>query len=185
MRLREIGVSTALASAAVAALIFVNGGVQAEETAAPPSQTESAHAGPDGFSICPFASSAAGSLDSTIGPCHPLTGQAMQSFGLSASQATIFATLQSFAVKPGFNPLQPMANAKSLAAPKKFVAAGDYSDYWFPDAANPSNVELGVHLRYMKQNAKPELYQMTYTVDGSEGHFTVLWNRVLRTPPPR
>jgi hypothetical protein len=27
MRLREIGVSTALASAAVAALIFVNGGV--------------------------------------------------------------------------------------------------------------------------------------------------------------
>jgi hypothetical protein len=37
----------------------------------------------------------------------------------------------------------------------------------------------------MKENAKPELYQMTYTVDGSEGHFTVLWNRVLRTPPPR
>jgi hypothetical protein len=109
----------------------------------------------------------------------------MQSFGLSASQATIVATLQSFAVKPGFNPLQPMANAQSLAVPKKFVAAGDYSDYWFPDAANPSNVELGVHLRYVKQNAKPELYQMTYTVDGSEGHFTVLWNRVLRTPPPR
>jgi hypothetical protein len=26
---------------------------------------------------------------------------------------------------------------------------------------------------------------MTYTVDGSEGHFTVLWNRVLRTTPPR
>jgi hypothetical protein len=101
------------------------------------------------------------------------------------SQATIVATLQSFAVQPGFNPLQPMANAQSLAVPKKFVAAGDYSDYWFPDAANPSNVELGVHLRYMKQNAKPELYQMTYTVDGSEGHFTVLWNRVLRTPPPR
>ena len=40
MRLREIGVSTALASAAVAALIFVNGGVQAEETAAPSSQTD-------------------------------------------------------------------------------------------------------------------------------------------------
>ena len=109
----------------------------------------------------------------------------MQSFGLSASQATIVATLQSFALQPGFNPLQPMANAQSLAVPKKFVAAGDYSDYWFPDAANPSNVELGVHLRYMKQNAKPELYQMTYTVDGSEGHFTVLWNCVLRTPPPR
>jgi hypothetical protein len=109
----------------------------------------------------------------------------MQSFGLSASQATIVATLQSFAVQPGFNPLQPMANAQSLAVPKKFVAAGDYSDYWFAEAANPSNVELGVHLRYMKQNAKPELYQMTYTVDGSEGHFTVLWNRVLRTPPPR
>ena len=32
---REIGASTVLASAAVAALIFVNGGVQAEETAAP------------------------------------------------------------------------------------------------------------------------------------------------------
>jgi hypothetical protein len=76
-------------------------------------------------------------------------------------------------------------DAQSLAVPKKFVAAGDYSDYWFPDAANPSNVELGVHLRYLKQNAKPELYQMTCTVDGSEGHFTVLWNRVLRTPPPR
>jgi hypothetical protein len=106
-------------------------------------------------------------------------------FGLSPSQTAIIATLQSFAVKPGFNPLQPMANAKSLAAPKKFVAAGDYSDYWFPDTAHPSNVELGVHLRYMKENAKPELYQMTYTVDGSEGHFTVLWNRVLRTPPPR
>jgi hypothetical protein len=55
----------------------------------------------------------------------------MQSFGLSASQATIVATLQSFAVQPGFNPLQPMANAQSLAVPKKFVAAGDYSDYWF------------------------------------------------------
>jgi hypothetical protein len=185
MRFRQIGVSTALASATVAALIFVNGGVQAEETAAPSSQTESAHAGPDGFSICPFASSAPGSLDSTIGPCRPLTGRAMQSFGLSPSQTAIIATLQSFAVKPGFNPLQPMANAKSLAAPKKFVAAGDYSDYWFPDTAQPSNVELGVHLRYMKENAKPELYQMTYTVDGSEGHFTVLWNRVLRTPPPR
>ncbi len=113
----------------------------------------------------------------------------MQSFGLSASQATIVATLQSFAVKPGFNPLQPMTNATSLAVPKKFVAAGDYSDYWFPDAANPSNLELGVHLRYVKENAKPELYQMTYTVDGSEGHFTVLWNRVCgrrrrdSTPP--
>ena len=144
MRLREIGASTALASAAVAALIFVNGGVQAEETAAPSSQTESAHAGPDGFSICPFASSAAGSLDSTIGPCHPLTGQAMQSFGLSASQATIVATLRRLA---RLQSVATMANAKSLAVPKKFVAAGDYSDYWFPDAANPSNVELGVHLR--------------------------------------
>ena len=59
----------------------------------------------------------------------------MQSFGLSASQATIVATLQSFAVQPGFDPFQPMANAKSLSAPKKFVAAGEYSDYWFPDAA--------------------------------------------------
>ena len=53
-------------------------------------------------------------------------------FGLSPSQTAIIATLQSFAVKPGFNPLQPMANAKSLAAPKKFVAAGDYSTTGFP-----------------------------------------------------
>jgi hypothetical protein len=56
----------------------------------------------------------------------------MQSFGLSASQATIVATLQSFAVQPGFNPLQPMANAQSLAVPKKFVAAGDYPTTGFP-----------------------------------------------------
>ena len=188
MRFRQIGVSTALASATVATLIFVNGGVQAEETAAPSSQTESAHAGPDGFSMSPRPERR--KLGCRLPGFNyrrlpPADRPGHESFGLSASQATIVATLQSFAVQPGFNPLQPMANAKSLAVPKKFVAAGDYSDYWFPDAANPSNVELGVHLRYMKQNAKPELYQMTYTVDGSEGHFTVLWNRVLRTPPPR
>ena len=78
-----------------------------------------------------------------------------------------------------------MTNATSLAVPKKFVAAGDYSDYWFPDAAKPSNLEPGVHLRYVRRTRKPELHQMTYTVDGSEGHFTVLWNRVLWTTPPR
>jgi hypothetical protein len=44
-------------------------------------------------------------------------------------------------------------------------------------------VELGVHLRYASENAKPALYQMTYAVDGGAGHFTVLWNCVLATPP--
>jgi hypothetical protein len=44
-------------------------------------------------------------------------------------------------------------------------------------------VELGVHLRYASENAKPALYQITHAVDGGAGHFTVLWNRVLATPP--
>jgi hypothetical protein len=129
MRLHRTVVPAVLASGAVAGLIFATSDVLTEETGAQESQTESGHAGPDGFSICPFAGSAFGPLHSTIGPCQPLTGQSMQSFGLSASQAAIVAILQSIAVKPAFNPLQPMANAKSLAVPKIFVAAGDYSDY--------------------------------------------------------
>ncbi len=143
------------------------------------------HVGPDGFSICPFFSSPRGVTQSTIGPCQPLSDRAVQNLGLSAGQTAIVATLQSFAATPSLDLLQQMANAKSLAPPQQFAAAGDYSDYWFPDATNPSNVELGIHLRYLSQNAKPELYQMTYTVDGDEGHFTVLWNWVALTTPQR
>lgn len=153
-------------------------------TATMPSRAQQ-HVGFDGFSICPFANSALGIMHSTIGPCQPLTDRAMESFGLSASQIAIVTTLQSFAVKPNFDLLQQMAKAKSLSAPKQFAAAGEYSDYWFPDATDPSNVQLGIHLRYIRQNEKPDLYQMTYTVDGSEGHFTVLWNRIALTTPPR
>jgi len=153
------------------------------DTASP--SGSSPHVGPDGFSICPFASSPRGVLQSTIGPCQPLTDQTMQSLGLSSSQTAIVATLQSFAVKPSLDLLQQMAKAKSLAEPKQFAAAGDYSDYWFPDAANPGNVELGIHLRYIKKNGSEQLYQMTYTVDGSDGHFTVLWNRAALTTPQR
>jgi hypothetical protein len=141
------------------------------------------HAGPDGFSICPFFSSPRGVTHSTIGPCQPLSERTMQSLGLSAGQTAIVATLRSFAGTPSLDLLQQMANAKSLAPPQQFAAAGDYSDYWFPDATNPTNVELGIHLRYLSQNAKPELYQMTYAVDGDEGHFTVLWNRAALTTP--
>jgi hypothetical protein len=143
------------------------------------------HVGPDGFTICPFLSSSFGVLNSTIGPCQPLSNRTLESFGLSSSQTAIVETLQSFAAKPTDDLLQQMANTKSLAAPQQFAATGHYSDYWFPDSANPSNVELGIHLRYLSQNAKPELYQMTYTVDGDEGHFTVLWNRSALTTPPR
>ncbi len=141
------------------------------------------HVGPDGFSICPFFSSPRGVTRSTIGPCQPLSDRTMQSFGLSASQTDIVATLQSFAVAPRSELPQQMANTKSFAAPRQFAAVGDYSDYWFPDATNPSNVELGIHLRYVSQNGKPDLYQMTCAVDSDEGHFTVLWNRVALTTP--
>jgi len=50
------------------------------------------HVGPDGFSICPFLSSARGVTDSTIGPCQPLSDRTMQNFGLSANQTAIVAT---------------------------------------------------------------------------------------------
>jgi len=160
-----------------------------QQTMAAPNGSAPQHAGPDGFSICPFESSPHAKSPREalaamkIGSCQPLTDQAMQSFGLSSSQTTLVATLQSFAVKQNFDLFQQIAKAKSLAAPKPFVVTDDYSDYWFPDAENPDNVPLGIHLRYWKENGKPELYQMTYTVDGNEGHFTVLWNRAALTAP--
>lgn len=109
MRFHKSAVVAALASVVLAGLILTIGDGRAEETAQPSSQTESAHAGADGFSICPFASSARGSVDSTIGPCQPMTAQAMESFGLSSGQAVIVPTLRDFAVKPRFNPLQSAA----------------------------------------------------------------------------
>ena len=136
----------------------------------------------DGFSICPSANSARGIRQSNIGPCQPLTDAAMQAFGLSSGQKAIVAALQNFAANPGPGLLQRIASAKSLAEPTQFVATPNFSDHWLPDAADPDNVELGVHLRYAGENAKQELIQLTYTVDGSDGHFTVLWNRVLATP---
>jgi hypothetical protein len=137
--------------------------------------------GPDGFSICAFGGSAAGPLKATIGPCQALTGEAMERFGLSASQLAIVASLQRFAIS-GFDPPQGATIAKSLAASMPFAAVGPYSDYWFPDVADPRNAELGVHMRYRVEDARPQLSQMTYAVDGRDGHFTVLWNRILMAP---
>jgi hypothetical protein len=72
---------------------------------------------------------------------------------------------------------------KSLAPLREFAAAGEFSDYWFPDATDPGSVELGVHFRYDKGPAKSDSYQMTFAIDGADGHFTVLWNRIAVTPP--
>lgn len=143
------------------------------------------YTGPDGFGICPFANSALGVTHSTIGPCRPLTDQAMQSFGLAANQTGVVAILRSYAAKPAADLLQQLENTMSLAAPKQFAAAGRFSDYWFPDAADPSNVALGVHFRYVDEASKQQLFQMTYAVDGIDGHFTVIWNRVAAATPPQ
>ena len=120
-------------------------------------------------------------MQSNIGPCQPLTEQAMRSFGLSASQNAIVATLQSFAKNPGFD-LPPQVVNASLAAPRQFAAVGAFSDYWFSDVTDPGNVDLGIHLRYVTEDVKPRLFQMTYAVDGGEGHFSVLWNRAPVLP---
>ena len=135
----------------------------------------------DGFSICSFTNSGGKLPQSILSACEPLTDQAMRSFGLSANQATIVATLQGIAANPTVDRPPPIANA-SLAAPKPFAAAGAFSDYWFADVTAPANVELGVHLLHDTENAKPRLFQMTYAVDGSDGHFSVLWNRALASP---
>jgi hypothetical protein len=140
-------------------------------------------AGRDGFSICAFAKSARGIMQSTIGPCQLLTAQALQSFSLSARETAIVAALQSFAPNPSFNLPQRLAKATALAAPRLFAAAGNFSDYWFPDVTHPDNAELGIHMRYLVEGAKPQLHQMTYAVDGGETRFTVLWNRALVVPP--
>jgi hypothetical protein len=146
----------------------------------PPARAQ--HVNPDGFSICAFTNSGGKLMQSALGPCQPLTAQAMQSFSLSAGQAEIVARLQGFAAAdPAFDRLPPAANA-SLAAPKPFSSVGAFSDYWYPDASAPANVELGIHLLYVMDDAKPRLSQMTYAVDGGAGHFSVLWNRVLAQP---
>jgi hypothetical protein len=139
------------------------------------------HASPDGFSICSFANSGGKLMQSSLGACQTLTDQAMRSFGLSASQAAIVATLQSFTANPNFD-LPPRVVNASLASPKQFAAVGAFTDYWYPDVTDPANVELGVHLIYVKEDAKPRLFAMTYAVDGVEGHFSVLWNRALASP---
>jgi hypothetical protein len=139
------------------------------------------HVDSDGFSICSFTNSGGKVMQSIIGQCQPLTDRAMQSFGLSASQIAIVATLQSIAANPGFD-LPPQVVNASLAESRQFAAVGAFSDYWFPDVTTAGNVDLGVHLRYVTEDAKPRLLQMTYAVDGGEGHFSVLWNRALVSP---
>ncbi|MBR1090701.1 hypothetical protein JQ621_24810 [Bradyrhizobium manausense] len=125
---------------------------------------------PDGFSIC--ALTRAG----VLGPCQPLTEQAMRGFGLSTNQIAIIARLRDFAANPGLDPRPHLVN-ESLLEPKAFAAVGAFSDTWFADAANPGKVDLGVHLRYVTEDAGPQLFQMTYAADA--GHFSVLWNRAL------
>lgn len=103
----------------------------------------------------------------------------MQSLGLSTSQIAIVGTLRSLAANPGLDPPSQPVNA-SLAEPKTFAAVGGFSDYWFADAANPGKVDRGVHLRYVTEDTRPRLFQMTYAP--SEGSFSVLWNRALASP---
>jgi len=137
---------------------------------------------PDGFSICAFSNSGSKLPQSEFGRCQALSDQAMQSFGLSATQVAIVATLQRFAADPSLDrpPSQAIA---SLAAPKQFSAVAAFSDYWLADPADAANVEVGVHLLYTTEDdGKPRLSQLTYAVDGGAGHFSVLWNRVLASP---
>jgi hypothetical protein len=89
------------------------------------------------------------------------------------------------ATEPRANPvveLPPRAANTSLAAARPFADVGALSDYWFPDPADPGNVAVGLHQLYMKEDESPRLTQMSYAVDGAEGHFTVLWNRALMSP---
>lgn len=148
--------------------------------AGPPASAQRVNS--DGFSICAFSKSGGKLLQSEFGPCQALTDMAMRSFGLSASQAAIVATLQRFAADLSLDrpPSQAIA---SLAAPKQFAAVAAFSDYWLADPADAANVEVGVHLLYAtEQDGMPRLSQMSYAVDGSAGHFSVLWNRVLALP---
>jgi hypothetical protein len=129
------------------------------------------HAGPDGFSICPF-------VNADTGSCAPLTNQAVQSFGLSEPQAGVVAILKQFAVKPDAGLLEQLA--KTFAQPQSAASAGTYSDIWLADRG-PGNAAsdcfiCGIHLRYRNK----ELYQMTYTV---EDKFTVLWNKPQASSP--
>lgn len=120
-------------------------------------------------------------MQSNLGPCEPLTVQTIQSFGLSANQTAIVATLQSVAANPSVD-LPPHVVNASLAEPRPFAAVGAFTDYWYPDVTAPGNVELGVHLLYVMEDAKPRLFQVRYAVDGGEGHFSALWNRVMVAP---
>jgi hypothetical protein len=137
--------------------------------------------GPDGLSICAFTNSGGKAVRAVIGPCRPLNDQTMRSFDLSASQTAIVATLPSLVANPVVE-LPPRAANTSLAAARPFADVGALSDYWFPDPADPGNVAVGLHPLYMKEDESPRLTQMTYAVDGVEGHFTVLWNRALMSP---
>ena len=138
------------------------------------------HVDADGFSICSIANSGGKLMQADIGPCQPLSEPAMQSFGLSAGQTAIVAALRGLAAGPGVD--RSRVVFASLAPAQPFAAVGAFADDWFPDGTQPGNIDLGVHLRYKTEDAKPQLFQMTYAVDGDEGHFTVLWNRALASP---
>ena len=126
----------------------------------------------DGFSICRY-------VQSELGPCQPLTPATMQRFGLTSGQSALVTMLRNLAANPRRD-LPPRLLSKLLGTARPFAAVGAFSDVWFPDATNPTNAGLGVHVRYDMQNGKPQLFQMTYAVDGGDGHFSVLWNRALR-----
>jgi hypothetical protein len=127
---------------------------------------------PEGFSICKYEQAA-------LGSCQPLTPATMQSFGLTSNQSALVTMLRHVAANPRRG-LPPRLLSKLLATARPFAAVGAFSDCWFPDVTNPTNVGLGVHVLHDRQDGKPQLFQMTYAADGANGHFSVLWNRVLR-----
>ena len=147
--------------------------------AVPPAHAQQIN--PDGFSICTFSNPGGNILQLNIGPCQPLSDRAMQGFGLSAKQTEVVAMLKALAAKPVVDLPPPFAHA-SLGEPKQFSSVGAFTDYWSADVTNAKNANLGVHLRYVLEDEKPHLFQMTYAVDSSEGHFTVLWNRAVVKP---
>ncbi|HLG82991.1 MAG TPA: hypothetical protein VKY22_18410 [Bradyrhizobium sp.] len=93
-------------------------------------------------------------------------------------QIGIVAELQNLAASAGFDP-PPRLIDSSLGQVREFAAVGAFSDYWLPDVTDQADVSLGVHLRYRVDDTRPRLFQMTYGVDGNDGHFTVIWNRAM------
>jgi len=116
-------------------------------------------------------------MQPALGPCQPLTPATMQNFGLTSSQSALVTMLRNLAANPRRD-LPPRLLSKLLMTAKPFAAAGAFSDVRFP--TNPTNVGLGVHVRYDMQDGRPQLFQVTCAVDGGNGHVSVLWNRMLR-----